>query len=144
MTPTQIELVQTSFLKVAEIQEKAAELFYTNLFELDGDLRKLFKEDMNEQKRKLMKSLAYIVNGLDRLESRRSYIEGLGKVHVGYGVGPEDYDTVGKALLSTLEAAFGEDWTPDLADAWAAAYGGLAGLMIGVGYPESGSAQRAS
>lgn len=144
MTPAQIELVQTSFHKISEIQEDAADLFYNNLFELNGDLRQLFKKDMAQQKRKLMSSLAYIVTSLDKLEARRPYIEGLGKAHVGYGVCPEDFDTVGQALLRTLETAFDSDWTPDLADAWATAYNALVTMMIAAAYPGSESTQLAS
>ena len=36
MTPEQIKLVQDSFAKVAPISEKAAELFYGRLFEIEA------------------------------------------------------------------------------------------------------------
>lgn len=49
MTPEQIALVQDSFKSVAPIKETAAELFYGRLFELDPNLKELFKGDMKEQ-----------------------------------------------------------------------------------------------
>ena len=40
-----------------------------------------------------------------------------------------DYDTVAAALLGTLEAALGEDFTPAVRSAWVACYSALAGEM---------------
>jgi len=41
----------------------------------------------------------------------------------------DDYDTVAEALIWTLEQGLGEAFTPDVADAWVAVYGFLAGIM---------------
>ena len=54
MTPEQITLVQESFAKVEPIADKAAELFYGKLFELDPSLKPMFKGDIAEQGTKLM------------------------------------------------------------------------------------------
>jgi len=56
-------------------------------------------------------------------------VEDLGRRHAGYGVRDEHYHTVGAALLWTLEQGLGELYTPDVAEAWAAAYTLLAGVM---------------
>jgi hemoglobin-like flavoprotein len=53
----------------------------------------------------------------------------LGARHVGYGVRDEHYATVGTALLWTLEKGLAEEFTPEVRDAWAAAYGLLADVM---------------
>jgi len=59
------------------------------------------------------------------------------KKHVGYGVKPEHYDTVGSALLSTLSTGLGPAFTPEVKGAWTAAYGALAGVMIGAASQEN-------
>ena len=41
---------------------------------------------------------------------------------------------VGAALLYTLEKGLGEAWTPEVADAWTAAYGALSGFMMSEAY----------
>ena len=41
----------------------------------------------------------------------------------------KDYDTGGIALLKTLEAALGEDFTPAVRGAWAACYEAIVGEM---------------
>ncbi len=77
-----------------------------------------------------MPMLDYAVTGLDRLDTIAPTIQDLGKRHVGYGVKEEYYDTVGEALLWTLEQGLGSDFTPEVKDAWAEAYKLLSGVMI--------------
>ena len=68
MTPDQIKLVQQSFAKVAPISEQAAVMFYDRLFEIAPAVKAMFPNDMTEQRRKLMATLAIVVNGLSNLE----------------------------------------------------------------------------
>ncbi len=129
MTPTQIALVQESFAKVAPLGKAVSDLFYGRLFQIDASLRPLFNGDMNEQGRKLLTMLSVVVNGLTRLEALVPQVQALGRRHAGYGVEPGHYDTVGAALLDTLEKGLGDDFTPETRDAWTAAYTLLAGTM---------------
>ena len=64
MTPHQISLVQTSFAKVVPIAATAADLFYGRLFEIAPEVRRLFPDDLAEQKKKLMAMLGTAVGGL--------------------------------------------------------------------------------
>jgi hemoglobin-like flavoprotein len=140
MTPDQVKLVQDSFAKVAPISEQAAVLFYGRLFEIAPSVKAMFPTDMTEQRKKLMATLAVVVNGLGNLESILPAASALAKRHVSYGAKPAHYPVVGAALLWTLEQGLGDAWTPEVAEAWTAAYGTLSGYMIGEGY---GSAQAA-
>lgn len=141
MTPTQIKLVQDSFAKVAPISEQAAVIFYDRLFEVAPSVRALFPDDLTEQRRKLMATLAVVVNGLSNLDSVLPAASALAKRHVNYGASPEHYPVVGGALLWTLEKGLGEAWTPDVADAWTAAYGTLSGYMIAEAYDKPQAAE---
>jgi hemoglobin-like flavoprotein len=129
MTPEQTMLVKSSWEKVQPISDKAAELFYGRLFELDPDLRSLFKGDMEEQGRKLMRMISTAVAALDRLEAIVPAVQQLGVRHVGYGVRDEHYDTVGAALVWTLQQGLGESFTAEVKEAWISVYGVLAGTM---------------
>lgn len=140
MTPDQVKLVQQSFAKVAPISEQAAELFYGRLFEVAPAVRAMFPDDMTEQRKKLMATLAVVVNGLTNLEAVLPAASVLAKRHVGYGAKAEHYPVVGGALLWTLEKGLGDAWTPETASAWTAAYGTLSGYMISEAY---GTAQAA-
>jgi hemoglobin-like flavoprotein len=130
MTPEQIALVQSTFKQVVPIADDAAALFYRRLFELDPDLKTLFKGDMVEQGKKLMQMIGVAVNGLTRLDEIVPAVQQLGKRHVGYGVTTAHYQTVGSALIWTLELGLGQAFTPPVKDAWVAAYTLLSGVMI--------------
>jgi Globin len=67
MTPDQVKLVQQSFAKVALISETAAVIFYDRLFEIAPSVKAMFPADMTEQRKKLMATLAVVVNGLGNL-----------------------------------------------------------------------------
>jgi hemoglobin-like flavoprotein len=122
-------MVQTTFAKVAPIADEAAALFYGRLFELDPSLRPLFKTDLKEQGRKLMRMIGMAVHGLDRLDELVPAVRQLGTRHMGYGVRDEHYDTVAAALVWTLEQGLGSDFTPEVRDAWVAVYAVLASTM---------------
>jgi len=81
-----------------------------------------------------MATIAFVVNGLGRLEEVLPAASELAKRHVAYGAKAEHYPVVGAALLWTLERGLGEGWTPPVADAWRAAYGTLSGYMIAEAY----------
>jgi nitric oxide dioxygenase len=140
MTPDQVKLVQQSFAKVAPISEQAAQIFYDRLFEVAPQVKAMFPSDMTEQRKKLMATLAVVVNGLSNLEAVLPAASALAKRHVSYGAKPAHYPVVGGALLWTLEKGLGEAWTSDIAAAWTAAYGTLSTYMISEAY---GGAQAA-
>ena len=129
MTREQISLVRTSFEKIAPIAEKAAALFYAKLFDINPKLRGLFKGDVYEQGKKLMQVIAYAVENLDQLAEIVPQVRALGARHGGYGVRDRDYETVGAALLWTLEKALGKDFTAPTRAAWTAVYNLLAETM---------------
>ena len=137
MESNTISLVQESFEKVKPIAPAAAEIFYTKLFELDPNLKPLFPNDadaMKSQGNKLMTMLGAAVAGLNNLDALIPVLQGLGKKHVEYKVEPSHYDTVGAALLGTLEAGLGEDFTPDVKEAWTSVYGTMSSVMIEAAY----------
>ncbi len=130
LTETDITLVKESWSKVVPIAETAADLFYNRLFELDPSLRSLFSGDMTEQGKKLMSVIAVAVNALDNLEAIIPVIQDMGRRHEDYGVKPEQYQTVGSALLWTLEQGLGEAFTASVKEAWTKVYGLLAETML--------------
>ena len=129
MSPQQITLVQQSFTRVVPIAETAAALFYERLFILDPSVKSLFSGDMKQQGHMLMQAIGLAVKGLHQPESILPTLQALGKRHKQYGVRTEHYTTVGAALLWTLEQGLGEAFTPEVKDAWQAAYMLLASAM---------------
>src|SRR5258707_3843585 len=141
MTRDQVTLVQESFARVAPISDTAATIFYDRLIEVAPSVKPMFPADMTEQRKKLMATLAFVVHGLGNLETVLPAASALATRHVSYGAKAEHYPVVGAALLWTLEKGLGEAWTPDLKDAWTAAYGTLSGFMISKAYGSSQAAE---
>jgi hemoglobin-like flavoprotein len=134
MNPSQIKLVQESFAKVAPIADQAAVMFYDRLFAIAPQVKAMFPADMTEQRKKLMATLSVVVNGLGDLETILPAASALATRHVSYGAKAEHYPVVGSVLLWTLEKGIGDNWTPEVADAWTAAYETLSGFMISEAY----------
>ena len=129
ITPQQKELVQKTWTMVVPIADKAAELFYGRLFELEPEYKAMFKNDMTEQGKKLMKTINIAVEALDDVEPLVPVLKQMGADHAGYGVVERDYNVVGAALLWTLEQGLGEAFTDEVKNAWAAVYEVLATVM---------------
>jgi nitric oxide dioxygenase len=96
---------------------------------------------MTEQRLKLMATLAAVVNGLGNFDQILPAASALAKRHLSYGVQAAHYPAVGAALLWTLEKGLGAAWTPEVAEAWTAAYETLSGYMISEAYGRSQAAE---
>jgi hemoglobin-like flavoprotein len=129
MNSEQITLVQRSFGDVRPVAGIATGLFYDRLFMLDPSLRLLFKGDLIEQGRMLMSTLSAAVGSLSKLDALAPVLRDLGARHAAYGVRSTHYETVGTALLWTLEKGLGDEFTAPVRDAWAAAYELLSGVV---------------
>jgi hemoglobin-like flavoprotein len=129
--PTQQELalVRDSFDKVVPIAGLAADLFYMRLFELAPSLRRMFPEDMRDQKRKLMVMIATAVQSLTDLEALMPQLMQLGARHATYGVKDSHYKAVGDALIWTLERGLAGGFTPEVERAWVRVYLLIAATM---------------
>jgi hemoglobin-like flavoprotein len=130
MTPEQKRLLAETWKQVAPTADAAADMFYRRLFEIDPAARKLFRAtEMVAQRKKLIQTLSFAINGLDDLDGLSTKVEDLGRRHAGYGVTDAHYDSIGAALLWTLERGLGRAWTPEVAAAWTEVYGMLSGIM---------------
>ncbi|MBH9579642.1 globin family protein [Inhella proteolytica] len=129
MNPSTPALVQASFAQVQTLGPQVATLFYARLFEIDPDLRRLFKSDLGDQGQRLLAMLGQAVALLDRPERLLPVLRQLGARHQGYGVQASHYTTVGQALLDTLAAGLGPAFTPALRAAWTEVYGVVAQTM---------------
>ena len=137
MEPKTITLVQESFKKVKPIADTAAKIFYTKLFELDSALEPLFpkgEEAMKSQGNKLMGMLGAAVGSLNNLDTLIPVLKDLAKRHVEYKVEAHHYTTVGTALLATLDAGLGADFTPEVKEAWSKVYTTMSTVMIEAAY----------
>jgi hemoglobin-like flavoprotein len=144
MDARQVALVQQTFEKAATLGEQVADIFYNELFEIDPALRAMFKGDLREQKKKLLSTLALVVRSLHAPENILKPAQNLAVKHLDYGVRPEHYTLVGNALLRTLKKGLGDAFTPEVREAWVAAYSTLAGIMKDAAYGSGASMKGAA
>ena len=122
LTSRDIMLVRSSFSLVVPIQDTIANLFYDRLFVVPPGLRPLFPDDLDKQKRKLMKLLTTCITRLHDFSALAPDIRELGARHVGYGTAPEHYAIVGEALLWALGRGLGAAFDIELRSAWVKVY----------------------
>ena len=134
-----VPLLRKSFDLVVERQPKLVTRFYEILFSRHPEARSLFGRRSTEaQAQMLQEALVAVMDHLEDASWLEQTLGALGRKHVDYGVTDEMYGWVGESLLATLEEVAGSAWTPELAEAWATAYGAIAGLM------KAGAARRAA
>ena len=124
-----IALIRLSFAWIAPSADVFGELFGANLRALDPSLSGLLAAEAGDQGRQLMSILRSIIGGLDRPDQLFWALQRFGHRHAGDGICAEDYDTIGDALMLTLEQCLGERLTPDVAAAWDKTYAALAEVV---------------
>jgi NAD(P)H-flavin reductase/hemoglobin-like flavoprotein len=125
-----IAAIRETFGRVAAAGDEAAAYFYAWLFLRRPELRTMFPPAMDEQRDRLFRSLARIVESLSTPEEMASYLSQLGRDHRKYSVEPAMYDAVGEALIATLRAFAESAFTPEAEEAWTQTYAAASALMI--------------
>lgn len=129
MNPHQVHLIRKSFAELARHQEVAALVFYRRLFELDPNLRPLFKGDIQEQAKKLTDMLEALIALLESPAGLDVELRSMGARHADYGVKDAHYATVGQALLDMLAGTLDIGFTPEVREAWTTLYGAVEATM---------------
>jgi hemoglobin-like flavoprotein len=140
MTPSQLRLLQGSYSKVEPVAEQFGTIFYERLFAIAPEMKPLFRRDIKAQQSKFMKVIGEVVQLHLRAmvslpvtaQVGEAALPGAywsGKLHAAYGVRMEDFDRMKEALLWALKQILADDLTPEVQDAWIAAYDIVAQAM---------------
>lgn len=131
LTEKEISLIKKSWIVFRDMDPLIiGDVFYSKLFSENPSLRKMFPKEMDKQYQKLVDMLNIIVARLERMDELTREIQGMAIRHQGYGVKPEHYTMVGKALLWTLKSGLGDKWNEELKQAWIKCYTILSGTML--------------
>jgi hemoglobin-like flavoprotein len=134
LSGNEIILIQSSFQKLLEQTNNFGKIFYDKLFKINPGLEKLFKGDMKEQERKLIRMVKVVVDGLNNPHIIFPAIQELGIKHFEFGVAPKDYKIFGDCLVESLESNLGEIFDKKTKDAWYKLYDELTDIMQGNQY----------
>lgn len=121
--------------------------FYERLFTHNPEMKQVFNQGhqvAGAQQEALAGAVAAYAANIDDPTVLLPVLERVGNKHVSLGVRPEHYGIIGQHLLASIEEVLGTDTaTPEVIDAWAAAYGELVGLMTGIeqGFYDMAAAQ---
>jgi len=133
LTPEQNQIVKSTVPVLQQHGEEITRVFYQQLLAAHPELTSIFpaanQEDGTQARRLAAAILAYAAN-VDRLSNLSGAVDAIGHRHVGLGVLPEQYPVVGTHLLQAIQTVLGDAATKEVLDAWAAAYGQLAAIMI--------------
>jgi nitric oxide dioxygenase len=106
--------------------------FYERMFKYNPELKNLFnmgnQRSGKQQTALAMSVLAYAEN-IANPSVLGSAVNQIGHKHVSLNVQPAQYLLVGHHLIASIKEVLGDTATPEIIDAWEAAYGQLAKLM---------------
>jgi nitric oxide dioxygenase len=134
MTPAQLRLLQRSFARIEPLAEQFGTVFYDRLFVIAPEMKALFRTDIKAQQSKFMKVIGEVVQlhlramislPVTAQTSGEAMLPGAywsGKLHAAYGVRMEDFDKMKEALVWALQHTLKDELTPDIVEAWSAAY----------------------
>lgn len=133
MLDLQKELVKSTLPALREHGQTITQVFYDDLLTSNPELRAMFASGDQEngvQAKRLAGAILAYVGNIDRLDLLGPAVTTISRRHVATHVRPEHYPIVGKHLLAAIKTVLGSAATPEVIDAWAAAYGDLAEIMI--------------
>ena len=130
MTPEQRTIVQSTVMVVERESDQFSTVLYDRLFALDGEIRTLFPADITQQRTQLVDGLSFFAATIGDLPTFIEDARRLGARHHRYGVGPEYFGLMERALLEALRSVLGDDFTDDVERAWRCLYRLIAETML--------------
>lgn len=135
MTTEQKQLIKSTVPALKEHGVLLTTHFYQRLFTHYPDLKTVFdmaNQESGRQPIALATAVLAYAQHIDNPSVLEPALTRIGHKHTSLNIRPEHYPIVGEQLLASISEVLGEEATPALLDAWAAAYGQLASLMIGI------------
>ena len=134
LTKQQIELVKATVPVLREHGVALTSHFYKRMLSHKPELMQVF--NMGHQRAGFQQQalagavLAYAEN-IENLPALLGAVAHIANKHVSVGIRAEHYPIVGKHLIASIKEVLGDAATPELIDAWTAAYMQLADVLIG-------------
>ncbi|CAK7240704.1 MAG: hypothetical protein STHCBS139747_002151 [Sporothrix thermara] len=134
VTPEQIAIVKATAPVLKEYGVTITTLFYKNMIDANPELKNVFSltsQATGAQPRALAAAVLAYATYIDDLPRLHHAVERIAHKHASLQIQPAQYDIVGKYLMEAIGQVLGDAATPEIVDAWTAAYGVLASVFIG-------------
>ena len=122
VTPEQLATVGATAAVVAHDRDGFGRHFYERLFAQAPEAPPLFPDVRDEQHRELVGELLFVCGAVADLDRCLADARALGARLVGYGLRPELYPVLGRALVDTLADVVGPAFDAEAAEAWRRLY----------------------
>lgn len=135
LTSAQIDIIKATAPVVGAHARDITECFYPLMFERYPTVAELFNQTHQQkgtQRQALANALVAYATHIDKLEALGDAVGLIAHKHVSLNILPEHYPIVGECLMEAIGQILGDAVTPEIADAWGAAYQQLADILIGV------------
>ncbi|KAL0934586.1 globin [Colletotrichum truncatum] len=133
LTQDQINIVKSTAPVLKVHGETITTLFYKDMIDTNPNLKNVFSlrnQANGEQPRALANSVLAYATYIDDLPKLKGAIERIAHKHASLYIRPEHYDIVGHHLMKAIGEVLGDALTPEIAEAWTAAYAQLADVFI--------------
>ncbi|KAI1087424.1 flavohemo protein [Rostrohypoxylon terebratum] len=133
ISPEHIAIVKATAPVLKEHGTTITTLFYKNLIAANPELKNVFSmsnQESGAQPRALAAAVFAYASYVDDLGQLKAAVERIAHKHESLNVQPDQYPIVGKYLLEAVAAVLGDACTPEIGEAWTAAYAALADIFI--------------
>ncbi|KAK3388685.1 globin-like protein [Sordaria brevicollis] len=134
LTDAQISIVKATAPVLKQHGEAITTVFYHNLITENPSLKNIFSltsQSTGAQPRALAHAVLAYATYIDNLPALSHAVSRIAHKHVSLQVEPAQYAIVGQYLIQAIGQVLGDAATPEIVDAWTAAYGVLADVFIG-------------
>ncbi|WP_343643570.1 NO-inducible flavohemoprotein [Chryseobacterium sp.] len=134
MTSNQKNLVKQTVPILREHGIILTTYFYNRMFRDNPELKHIFNmgnQKNNKQQAALAMTVLAYADNIEDPSVLMPVLNNIGHKHTSLDIRPEQYTIVGKHLIASISEVLGESATPELLEAWSAAYQQLALLMSG-------------
>ncbi|KAI0112297.1 putative flavohemoglobin [Hypoxylon sp. NC0597] len=133
ISPEHIAIVKATAPVLKEHGVEITTLFYKNMISAHPELKNIFSmsnQASGAQPRALAAAVFAYATYIDDLGQLKAVVERIAHKHESLKVQPDQYPIVGKHLLEAVATVLGDACTPEIGEAWTAAYAALADIFI--------------
>lgn len=128
-----IEVVKSTIPVLESAGPALTQHFYQRMFSHNPELKDIFNmthQKTGRQSVALFEAVAAYAKNIENLEALTSAVERIAHKHTSFNIQAEHYQIVGHHLIETLRELATDAFTPEVEEAWTAAYLFLAQVFI--------------
>jgi nitric oxide dioxygenase len=134
LTPDQVKIIKATAPVVGANAQAITGIFYPLMFATHPELKSVFNQTHQQsggQPAALANAIVAYATHIDNLGVLSDAVQAIMQKHVSLNIQPDQYKIVGAYLMEAIGKVLGDAVTPEIADAWGAAYWQLADILIG-------------